>query len=905
MSIAPPHVSRRHRPRRAGLAIVIAACFALTACEVDLANVAGTNTLSTPSATSLATRSAAATPTLATPTSTPSPQSSPTPKPTPTPTVPGAQAIGSLSGFIAFVSDRFDHAEIYLYDVDRNEVIQWTNDRDAKRNPAWAPDGRTLVYSALRDGSWQIYKKSISGGRETKLTSAPGDNYEPVWSPDGKAIAFTSNRDGREQVYVMDAEGKNVRNLSKNNFADFQPSWSPDSKLLAFTSNRNGNWQIFVANADGTNARNISRSYAGDWTAAWSPDGSRIAFTSDRDGNAEVYVMNADGSGAVNLTKSPGADWSPTWSADGQRIAFISKRDGNFEMYMMNADGTSLKRLTNDLGDDVQPAWRWEPARLAAARVPAISASTPSLDEGPKLVTLWHFEDNPKLDGMRSSALQALGQNETAYPVPAGLVFGFEPGDSYQEIYVRDLSWMGIAAMYFYPPQYLRDSVEEFLRRQYTDNQPLEPLSKVYPGEGAISGLFSPTTPYIKHTTTSDEEANLIRAAYTYWAMSGDTGWLRKEINGQTVITRLNRAMEWLFRWRIDPATSLFKRAHTTDWGDVKIEKTGSPTELQPGDALTASIFDQAMIYQALVSLATMNKAVGNTNETGRYLNASQDLKGQVEKYLWQPTKGFYRLHWHLTPLTHTGFDEDSMISISNALAIYTGLSDHVGALDKLEEATKAMGAIKPGLSLYPPYPTGVFAYVQMAEGVYQNGGLWDWWGGTQITAEFEHGLRTRAFRHLYQVADDWFKHPRDIYEWQSPRTGVNRGSDNYGGSVATMTEAIVRGVYGLKLEGQDVSISPRLGEHPGWIRAYVPASGLFVAYRYQISPQALQLSYETNYAQEITFRVVMPPNSAPSRVSIDGATVQFRTDVINEDSYTVFTGPTGAHTIEIALGRR
>ena len=70
-----------------------------------------------------------------------------------------------------------------------------------------------------------------------------------------------------------------------------------------------------------------------------------------------------------------------------------------------------------------------------------------------------------------------------------------------------------------------------------------------------------------------------------------------------------------------------------------------------------------------------------------------------------------------------------------------------------------------------------VSGYIQMAEGAYQNGGLWDWWGGAQITAEFEHGLRTRALKHLYQVADDWLKHPRDIYEWQSPRTGFNKGS--------------------------------------------------------------------------------------------------------------------------------
>jgi TolB protein len=841
----------------------------------------------------------ATTPSIPTGTSTAVPAAAQVPTP--------PSAAHTFAGLLAFVSDRFDHAEIYLYDLDRNEIIQWTSDNSAKRNPSWAPDGRTLAYGALRDGSWQIYKKSISGGRETRLTSPPGENYEPAWSPDGKSIAFTSNRDGREQVYVMDSEGRNARNVSKSSASDFQPAWSPDGKLLAFSTNRDGNWEIYTMNSDGSNPRNLTHSYAGDWSPAWSPDGGRIAFVSDRDGRPTVYVsaLNSTES-AVSLAHSAGADWGPAWSPDGQSVAFTSKRDGNFELYVVGADGSNLRRLTTDPGDDIQPIWRWEPGKLPTVHVPALVTSTTSvkLDEGPKMTTMWHFDDNSKLDGMRSSTLQALGQNESGYPTSSGLIFGFEPGDLYQQIYVRDQSWMSIAAMFFYQPQYVRDPIEEFLRRQYTDKQAIRPEATSYPGDGAIAGLFSPEITYDKHTTTSDEEANLIRAAYVYWSMSGDRDWLKKDINGQSVLARLNRAMEWLLINRIEASTSLIWRAHTTDWGDVKIEKTGSPTEFSLNDARTASIFDQAMVYQALLNLSAMNQAAGNRAEADRYQNAASDLKGQVEKYLWQPTKGFYRTHLHLTPLEHKGFDEDSIVSIVNALLVYTGVSDRTGPLDKLEEATKAMGAIKPGLSLYPPYPNGVFAYIQMAEGAYQNGGLWDWWGGTQITAEFEHGLRTRAINHLYQVADDWVKHPRDIYEWQSPRTGFNHGSDNYGGSVATMTEAIIRGLYGIKLETQNVSISSRLGEHNGWVRAKVPASGLYAAYHYQVNGQTIQMAYDTNAGRDVPFRVALPPNATASKVTIDGQTTAFKNDVITEDSYAVFSGPSGPHTIELTLSK-
>lgn len=909
--------------RRLSMAIIffVSCVFALVACD-------GSDATTTPPATApvatlvpLGTTAASATITttivaVATPTLAPSPTTpatatfAPTPRPSATLPPPATPTPRSLAGLIAFASDRVDHPELYLYDIERNDFIQWSSDKDRKRNPVWAPDARTLAYGAHRDGSWQIFKKSISGGREVKLTNPPGESFEPAWSPDGKWIAFTSNRDGREQIYVMDAEGKNVRNLSRNTFAEWQPAWSPDGRYLAFSTNRDGNWEIYVMNADGANPRNLTRSYGGDWSPTWSPDGSRLAFVSDRDGNLEVYVMSADGSGATNLTKMAGADWSPAWSADGQRVVFVSKRDGNFELYVMNSDGTNLKRLTIDWGDDLYPAWRWDTSIFASARVPTITVPiSPTIDAGPKLSTLWHFEGNPKIDGMRSSALQALAQDEAAYPVAnGGLVWGFEPGDLYQQIYIRDSSWMSIAAMYFYPPQYVRDTVEEFLKRQYTANQTIRPNAAFVPGEGAISGLFSTEIPYDKHTTTSDEEPNLIRAAYVYYSMSGDANWLKKSINGQTVIARLNRAMEWLLTNRIEPSTSLIWRGHTTDWGDVKSEKTGSPTELAPTDARTASLFDQAMVYQALVNLAEMNRVAGNRAEYDKYRNQANDLKGQVEKWLWQPTKGFYKTHYHLTPYNHGGynFDEDAIISIANALVVYTELASRIEPLDRLETATKAMGALKPGLSLYPPYPSGVFAYPQMAEGQYQNGGLWDWWGATQITAEFERGLRTRALRHLNQVADDWAKNPRDIYEWQFARTGVRKGSNNYGGSVANMTEAIVRGLYGIKMDVSDFSISPRLADSNGWIRAYVPTNGNLASYRYQAGASVIQIAYEINVAvKDVPFNVTLPTGMTAKRVTIDGQTVAFQMNRINEDDIASFTGATGTHTIEITYGTK
>src|SRR3989475_3931710 len=52
----------------------------------------------------------------------------------------------------------------------------------------WSPDGRFLVYTGERGGEFDVYRISVDGGDETRLTSAPGLDDGPEYSPDGKYI---------------------------------------------------------------------------------------------------------------------------------------------------------------------------------------------------------------------------------------------------------------------------------------------------------------------------------------------------------------------------------------------------------------------------------------------------------------------------------------------------------------------------------------------------------------------------------------------------------------------------------------------------------------------------------------------------------------------------------------------
>ena len=158
----------------------------------------------------------------------------------------------------------------------------------------WSPDNMTLAYCAERNGQFNVYAISVSGGEEKQLTSAPGLNDGPEYSPDGKYIYFNSVRTGQMKIWRMNADGTEQIQFTPNDeFCDWFAHVSPDNKQIVFVSfdknveghPANKNVVLRTMPAAGGDIKVIAKLFGGQGTMnvhSWSPDSKRFAFVSYR-----------------------------------------------------------------------------------------------------------------------------------------------------------------------------------------------------------------------------------------------------------------------------------------------------------------------------------------------------------------------------------------------------------------------------------------------------------------------------------------------------------------------------------------------------------------------------------------------------------------------------------------------
>ncbi|CAN5839653.1 S9 family peptidase [soil metagenome] len=183
-----------------------------------------------------------------------------------------------------FLEDGYTH--IFVVPAEGGAPRQITSGDYNHGAPEWTPDGRTLIFSALRTAeaeySWresEIYTVDRNTGAVRQLTHRRGRDFSPAVSPDGRRIAYlghdsTGATYQDAELYVMDVDGGNVRRLALDlNRAPQAPlMWSSNGREVFFNVASEGSMNLHAADLNGR-VRQVTRGIHDLRTTSFSPGG--------------------------------------------------------------------------------------------------------------------------------------------------------------------------------------------------------------------------------------------------------------------------------------------------------------------------------------------------------------------------------------------------------------------------------------------------------------------------------------------------------------------------------------------------------------------------------------------------------------------------------------------------------
>jgi eukaryotic-like serine/threonine-protein kinase len=238
----------------------------------------------------------------------------------------------------------------------------------ALANPAWSPDGKTIVCDGLNAGNEMesLVAVDVASGQQKVFFRSNQEFFDfPTWSPDGSGLlgllrGQSSNYNQAQIAFVSYPAGKlSPITRDTNTYSDL--SLAANGRALATVLSED-RWNLFLmpGSGPGTEAHPIASAMA-NTNFTWTPDGQLISDQA----NVLNRIDPATGTKSVIVTEEGKPSGNPAACTDGLSIVFelvLHGNTGNDNIWRIDSSGTNLKQLTTGPRDHLavcSPDSRW------------------------------------------------------------------------------------------------------------------------------------------------------------------------------------------------------------------------------------------------------------------------------------------------------------------------------------------------------------------------------------------------------------------------------------------------------------------------------------------------------------------------------------------------------------------